>query len=128
MQTPKSDRPLENRMAHGKRSQTDSAEPHFLGMRRQGREHGDRFQARLVDQAVADPHRFEDARLLCGHRGFDQLIDVGEAEERAAIGQADTPFDRQVAHGFAPIASVRRTVGGCQAKSLTAHVDLQDKT
>src|SRR5574341_2149052 len=72
-------RPLnrqKNWVAHGKRRQTDRAEANSLSVRRQCGEHGDRFQARLVDQAVADPHRFENTRLLGRDGGFDQLVNI----------------------------------------------------
>jgi hypothetical protein len=85
-------------MADRERRHADRAKAHFAGVRRHGREHGDRFETRLVDQAVAEPNRFERTRLL-GHFGaFDEFLDVGKSEERAAIWQADAPFDRQFSH------------------------------
>ena len=96
-------RPLDgeqNRMAHRERSHADRAQANFLGVRGECREHGDRFQTRLMNQAVADPNRFEHARLFGNRGAFDQLVDLGEAEQRAAIGQAQAPFYRQVSHHF----------------------------
>ena len=89
-------------MTHRERSHADRAQANFLGMRGECREHGDRFQTRLMNQAVADPNRFEHARLF-GYRGaFDQLVDLGEAEQRTAIGQAQAPFSG----GFASLFPV----------------------
>ncbi len=89
---------------NGERRHADRAKAHFAGVSRHGREHSDRFEARLVDQAVAEPNRFEHAGLLGHFGGFDELIDVGETEQRAAIWQADAPFDRQFSHRNLPTA------------------------
>ena len=94
-------RPLngeQDRMAHREGSHADRAETNFLSMRRHRGEHDDRFQARLVNQTVAKPNRFEDAGLLRHHRCLNQFVNIGEAEQRAAIGQTDAPFHRQVTH------------------------------
>jgi hypothetical protein len=81
-------------MAHGERSQTNRAEAHFFGVSRYRREHGDRFQAGFVYQTVAKPYGFEDSRLFGRLGRFDQLIDIREPEQSAAIRQTDTPFYR----------------------------------
>ena len=99
----------QDRMAHGKRSQTNRAEPNFFGVRRQRGEHRDRFQARLVNQTVADPDGFENARLFRDYGRFDQPINVGKAEKGTPIRQAHTPSYRQVRHIVLQFSTCRRT-------------------
>ena len=54
-------------------------------------EHRDRFKPRLVDETISDPDRFEDARIFGEFGSFDQLANVCQTEQRAAIRQAQSP-------------------------------------
>ena len=89
-------------MAHRETRHADHAQSNFCGARGRSAQHDDRFDPRLVDEAVAKPDGFEYTGLLGEPGSIENRVDFREPEKHAAIGQAETPFDGQIAHGLSP--------------------------
>lgn len=66
----------------------------MAGPRRERPEERDRFQAWLLEEIVADADPPEVSRALGPRRRLEQLLGREEAEENAAVGQAQVEAGR----------------------------------
>jgi hypothetical protein len=85
-------RPLdreEDRIPDDERGQTSDVKPHAARPGGQRAEQRDDLEPRLLEEVVSDAHAVEVAGPVGGLRGAEKVLDAEEAEQHAAVGQAE---------------------------------------